>query len=145
MAQQLRALTVLPENHCLRGLLLWTDTMTKATLFVCLFLKIYFIFIWVHCSCLQHTKRGHQIPLQMVVSHHVVNWELNSGPLKEHSVLLTTESSLLWLKATLIRISFNWGWLTGSQAQSIIIKAWWYPATRGKGRAEVSTFSSEGC
>ena len=26
-------------------------------------------------------------------------------------------------KATLIRITFNWGWLTGSEVQSIIIKA----------------------
>jgi hypothetical protein len=26
-------------------------------------------------------------------------------------------------KATLIRKTFNWGWLTGSEVQSIIIKA----------------------
>jgi hypothetical protein len=26
-------------------------------------------------------------------------------------------------KATLVRITFNWGWLTGSEVQSIIIKA----------------------
>jgi hypothetical protein len=26
-------------------------------------------------------------------------------------------------KATLIRTTFNWGWLTGSEIQSIIIKA----------------------
>jgi hypothetical protein len=26
-------------------------------------------------------------------------------------------------KATLIRTTFNWGWLTGSEVQSIIIKA----------------------
>ena len=49
--------------------------------------NIYFILcIWVHyssssdCSCLQtrrrHLRRGHRIPLQMVVSHHVFakNW-----------------------------------------------------------------------
>ena len=34
-----------------------------------------------------HTRRGHQVTLQMVVSHHVV-------PLKEESVLLTSEPSL---------------------------------------------------
>jgi hypothetical protein len=28
------------------------------------------------------TRRRCQIPLQMVVSHHVINWELNSGPLE---------------------------------------------------------------
>jgi len=42
----------------------------------------------------RHTRRGHWIPLQMVVSHCVVGWELNSRPLKEQSVLLTTEPSL---------------------------------------------------
>jgi hypothetical protein len=37
------------------------------------------------------------IPLQMVVSHHVIaeNWKLDSGPLEEQSVLLTTKPSLL--------------------------------------------------
>ena len=44
-----------------------------------LFLKInlFILCIWAHWHCLQtHTRRGHQIPLQMVVSHHVVagNW-----------------------------------------------------------------------
>jgi hypothetical protein len=38
-------------------------------------------------------------------------------------------------KASLIRATFNWGWLTGSEVQSIIIKA---------GGAESSTSSSEG-
>jgi hypothetical protein len=36
--------------------------------------------------------------LQMVVRHHVVGWELNSGPMEEQSVLLTAESSLQTLK-----------------------------------------------
>jgi hypothetical protein len=32
--------------------------------------------MWVHCSCLHTSQRRHQIPLQMIVSHHVVsgNW-----------------------------------------------------------------------
>jgi hypothetical protein len=32
-------------------------------------------------------------------------------------------------KATLIRTTFNWGWLTGSEVQSIIInvEAWQHP------------------
>jgi hypothetical protein len=50
--------------------------------------------MWVHCSCLQiHQKR---------VSDHTADgckppcgcWELNSGPMEEQSVLLTTKPSL---------------------------------------------------
>jgi hypothetical protein len=50
-------------------------------------------------------------------------------------------------KATLIRTTFNWGWLTGSEVQSIIIKvgAGRHPGRRGAGGAESSTSSSEGC
>ena len=42
------------------------------------FASFWFLFlkVWVHIVVLRHTRRGHQIPLQMVVSHHVVacNW-----------------------------------------------------------------------
>ena len=52
-------------------------------------------------------------------------------------------------KATLIRATFNWGWLTGSQVQSIIIKVGAWAASRqagnGAGGAESSTSSSGGC
>jgi hypothetical protein len=48
--------------------------------------------VYLHV-CL-HARQGHQIPLQMVVSHHVVARELNSGPLEEQSVLLISEPSL---------------------------------------------------
>jgi hypothetical protein len=50
-------------------------------------------------------------------------------------------------KATLIRTTFNWGWLTGSKVQSITIKegAWQDPGRYGAGGAEKSTSSSEGC
>jgi hypothetical protein len=49
-------------------------------------------------------------------------------------------------KATLIRTAFNWGWLTGSEDQSIIIKtgAWQHPGRHGAGRAESSTSSFAG-
>jgi hypothetical protein len=45
-------------------------------------------------------------------------------------------------KATLIR-TFKWGWLTGSEVQSIIIKAggWQHPGWHGAGGAESSTSS----
>jgi len=43
--------------------------------------------------------------------------------------------------ATLIRTTFNWGWLIGSEVQSTIIKvgAWWCLGRHGAGRAESST------
>jgi hypothetical protein len=40
----------------------------------------------------RQSKRGHQVPLQMVVSHDVVAG--NSGPLEGQSVLLTDELSV---------------------------------------------------
>jgi hypothetical protein len=42
--------------------------------------------------------------------------------------------------------TFNWGWLTGSEVQSIIIKveAWQHPGRHGAGGAEGSTSSSKG-
>jgi hypothetical protein len=50
-------------------------------------------------------------------------------------------------KASLIKTTFNWGWLKGSEVQSIIIKvgAWQHPGRHGAGRAESSTSSSKGC
>jgi hypothetical protein len=47
-------------------------------------------------------------------------------------------------KATLIT-TFNWGWLAGSEVQSIIIKerTWQHPGRHGAGGAESSLSSSE--
>jgi hypothetical protein len=49
-------------------------------------------------------------------------------------------------KATLIRMTFNWGWLTGSEIPSIIIKAgaWQHPGRHDEGVAESATSSSQG-
>jgi hypothetical protein len=49
-------------------------------------------------------------------------------------------------KAILIKTTFHWSWLTGSEVQSIIIKveAWQHPGSHGAG-AESSTSSSEAC
>jgi hypothetical protein len=49
-------------------------------------------------------------------------------------------------KARLIRTAFIWGWLSGSEAQSIIIKVgtWQNPGRHGAGGAESSTSLSEG-
>jgi hypothetical protein len=43
------------------------------------------------------------------------------------------------------RTTFNWGWLTGSEGQSIIIKVGigHYPDRHGAGGTESSTSSSE--
>jgi hypothetical protein len=65
--------------------------------------------------------------------------------------------NVLWLNSftavnrhhdqTLIRTTFNWDWLTGSEIQSIIIKVgtWQHPGGHGTGGAESSTSSSEDC
>jgi hypothetical protein len=49
-------------------------------------------------------------------------------------------------KATLIRTTFNCGWLIGSEVQSIIIKVgtWQHPGRHGAGGVEGPTSSSEG-
>jgi hypothetical protein len=48
-------------------------------------------------------------------------------------------------KTTLIRTTFNWGWLTGSEVQCIIkAGAWQHPGRHGAGGAESSTVSSGG-
>jgi hypothetical protein len=44
-----------------------------------------------------YTRRGCQISLYMVMSHHVTTWELNSGPLEEQSVLLKCVCALMWV------------------------------------------------
>ena len=43
----------------------------------CFFFKIYLFYVYEYIIALfRHTRRGHQIPLQMFVSHHVIagNW-----------------------------------------------------------------------
>ena len=57
---------------------------------------------------------------------------------------------LLWTdtvtEATLIRTTFNWGWLTPTEVQSIIIKVgtWQHPGWHGAGGSESSTSCSKG-
>jgi hypothetical protein len=40
-------------------------------LFVCFFVCLFYAYEYT-VAVFRHTRRGHQIPLQMVVSHHVV-------------------------------------------------------------------------
>ena len=48
-------------------------------------------------------------------------------------------------KATFIRTTFNWGCITGSEVQSLIIKegTWQHPGKHGVGEAESSTSLSK--
>ena len=58
------------------------------------FLKKKKLFIWAHCCCLHtHQKRAYD-PIADVCEPPCGCWELNSGPLEEQSMLLTTEPSL---------------------------------------------------
>jgi hypothetical protein len=56
-----------------------------------------FIYLFYICEytvvVFRHTRRGHQIPLRRYEPS-CDCWELNSGPVEEQSVLLTTEPSL---------------------------------------------------
>jgi len=63
---------------------------------------------------------------------------------KQNKKTTTTDTMT---KATLIWTTFNWSWLTGSEVQSIIIKAgiWQHPGRHDAGGTESSTSSSEGC
>ena len=62
-----------------------------------IFLKKMYLFIMYTVFCLSVcllARRGHQISLQMAVSHPCGCWELNSGLLEEQAMLLTAEPSL---------------------------------------------------
>ena len=52
------------------------------------------LFIWVHCKSLQTQQKRASDPITDGCEPTCACWELNSGPLEEHSVLLTAEPSL---------------------------------------------------
>uniref|UniRef100_A0A0A6YWJ0 G protein subunit alpha transducin 1 n=1 Tax=Mus musculus TaxID=10090 RepID=A0A0A6YWJ0_MOUSE len=54
-----------------------------------LLLDLFIIICNYTVAVFRHTRRGSQILLQMVVSHHVVAGILNSGPSEEQSGALT--------------------------------------------------------
>jgi hypothetical protein len=67
---------------------------THTYIYVCVCVCIYlFIICKYTVAVFRHSRREHQISLRIVVSHHVVAGICASGPLKEQSVLLTTEPS----------------------------------------------------
>jgi hypothetical protein len=67
-----------------RSRVLWAYTLLKKDLFI-----IYKYTV----ADFRHPRKGHQVSLQVVVSHHVVTGDLNSGPSEGQSVLLTAEPS----------------------------------------------------
>ena len=108
---------------------MWSRYLCQEFLF-----KIYlFLFIWVHYSCLQtHTRRGLRIPLQMVMSHHMVGGNWNSGPLEKQSVLLTAEPSLQPPKDSIVN---KWCWLNWCSAcRKMQIDPFLFPCTKLKSK-----------
>ena len=58
------------------------------------FLKIYLFYLYEYVvAASRHTRTGYWIPLADGYKPPCDCWELNSGPLEEQSVLLTTELS----------------------------------------------------
>jgi hypothetical protein len=78
-----------------------------------LFLR--FIYLFHVCkytvAIFRHTRRGHQIPITDGCETPYSSWDLNSGPLEEESVLLTTEPSLqpssniLYIRISLYKVA----------------------------------------
>ena len=61
----------------------------------CFFFKIYLLYLYEYTvAVFRHTRRGHQLLLTNGCEPPCGCWELNSGPLGEQSVLLTTEPPL---------------------------------------------------
>jgi hypothetical protein len=52
------------------------------------------LILGAHCSCLQTHQKNASDPIADGCKPPYGSWELNTGPLKEESVLLTTETSL---------------------------------------------------
>jgi hypothetical protein len=92
---------------------------TKGVVFIKMLLlfKIIFVFlfIWVHCSCLQtHQKRASD-PITDGCELPCGCWELNSGPPEEQSVLLTTGPSLQPLKCYFLKCNMSFTGVLGIQ------------------------------
>jgi hypothetical protein len=81
-----------------RGFQGWrNDSVVKSTdcfSFLNLFVKDLFIYyMWVHCSCLQTLQKRASDFITDDCEPPCGCWDLNSGPLEEQPVLLTTEPS----------------------------------------------------
>jgi hypothetical protein len=82
-----------PEHSC--SVLSSEHVQRQRSLNLLFFFKdLFIICIWVHCSCLQIPQKRASDPITDGCEPPCGCWELNSGPLEEQSVLLTTEPSL---------------------------------------------------
>jgi hypothetical protein len=88
------------DNSCFKNHLYQKENR-KNTIFPFFKKNLFYLYEYT-VAVFRHTRRGHQIPLQMVVSHHaVVGIELRTSgrepiqdPLQEQQALLTPEPSL---------------------------------------------------
>jgi hypothetical protein len=64
------------------------------SLSLALSLSRFILFIWAHCCCLHTHQKRVSDPITYGCEPSCGCWELNLGPLKEQSVLLTAEPSL---------------------------------------------------
>jgi hypothetical protein len=76
--------------------------LVRILFYLVFFLKILFIiYLLFHCHCLQTHQKRPSDPITDGCEPPCGCWDLNSGPLEEQSVLLTTEPSLQPLVRTL--------------------------------------------
>ena len=84
-----QSITYLSVSLCL--------SIIYSSIICCLFffkIDLFIICIWVHCSCFQTHQKKASDPTTDSCEPPCGCWELNSVPLEEESVLLTTEPSL---------------------------------------------------
>jgi hypothetical protein len=128
-----------------RGLhakVIWLSCVHVTSDFFGFVFKELFIYFYVYeytVAVFRHTRRGHQIPLQMAVSHHRSRWELNLGPLEEHSVLLTAETSLQPLRLlgnhkspTCVLKSYTCNQVYSFVGSPLGVKAWFLFSDQGR-------------
>jgi hypothetical protein len=110
----------------------WVTNLHHSWLFF--FFKIYlFITCKYTVAVFRHSRRGSQISLRVVVSHHVVAGIWTSDLRKSSRVLLPTEPShqphswlfnvvkiLLLLFVGFFKICMSWGWRDGSEIKCIV-------------------------
>jgi hypothetical protein len=92
------------------------DPVSVSILLVCVFFNYYFLFklfilcIRVSCSCLQRHQKRASDSFTDGCELTCDSWELNWGPLKKQSVLLTTEPSFQSTCVFLLGILVHWYW-----------------------------------
>jgi hypothetical protein len=65
------------------------DSQLVCFFYLFIYLFIYLLYVKYTVAVFRRTRRGHQISLRVVVSHHVVAGDLNFQPWEEQSGALT--------------------------------------------------------